>query len=32
LREAALAAGKRRFQEVFPGRFADPTYRAWERD
>jgi hypothetical protein len=32
LRVAALAAGKRRFQEIFPRRFADDTYLAWERD
>ncbi len=32
LREAGLRAAKRRFKEIFPGGFADPTYLAWERD
>jgi hypothetical protein len=32
LRAAALAAGKRRFKEIFPAGFRDETYRAWERD
>jgi hypothetical protein len=32
LRAPALAAAKRRFQEIFPGRFADESYLAWERD
>jgi hypothetical protein len=27
-----LRAAKRRFQEIFPRRFADPTYLEWERD
>jgi hypothetical protein len=27
-----LAAAKRRFREIFPRGFADPTYLAWERD
>jgi hypothetical protein len=32
LRRPALAAGRRRFQEIFPRRFLDATYLAWERD
>jgi hypothetical protein len=32
LRGAALESAKRRFQEIFPGRFADESYLAWERD
>jgi hypothetical protein len=32
LRLPAFAAGKRRFTEIFPGRFRDQTYLAWERD
>lgn len=32
LREAGLRAAKRRFKEIFPGGFRDPTYLAWERD
>jgi hypothetical protein len=32
LRARALAAGKRRFLEIFPGRFRDETYLAWERE
>jgi hypothetical protein len=27
-----LAAAKRRFREIFPGGFSDPTYLSWERD
>src|SRR4051794_15431227 len=27
-----LPAAKRRFREIFPRGFADPTYLAWERD
>jgi len=29
---AGLLAAKRRFREIFPRGFADPTYLAWERD
>jgi hypothetical protein len=32
LRMPALAAARRRFTEIFPRRFADETYLAWERD
>jgi hypothetical protein len=30
--EAHLPGAKRRFREVFPGGFRDPTYLEWERD
>jgi hypothetical protein len=30
--EARLPAAKRRFKEIFPGGFADPTYLEWVRD
>jgi hypothetical protein len=30
--EARLPAAKRRFKEIFPGGFVDPTYLDWERD
>jgi hypothetical protein len=29
--EARLPAAKRRFKEIFPGGFTDPTYLEWER-
>lgn len=31
LAEAGLRAAKRRFREIFPGGFGDPTYLDWER-
>jgi hypothetical protein len=30
--QARLRAAKRRFREIFPGGFRDPTYLDWERD